>query len=150
MDRDRFAALLDSSLQDFRDQLLDAYAGRGAGENTPATPASTKKNADTDIDEDTHDPFEVAAWKKVEHLLPSKERGVSSQTDQTDLSVGRNSSLTPSEEGIQEGPKIFHGRSSEYLRSLAAEWIHFALFWITVLPTIKLKVYTFWAYELSS
>jgi len=117
MDRDRFAALLDSSLQDFRDQLLDAYAGRGAGENTPATPASTKKNADTDIDEDTHDPFEVAAWKKVEHLLPSKERGVSSQTDQTDLSVGRNSSLTPSEEGIQEGPKIFHGRSSEYLRS---------------------------------
>ena len=27
--------------------------------------------------------------------------------------------------------------------SLAAEWIHFALFGI-MLPTIKLKVYTFW------
>ena len=26
---------------------------------------------------------------------------------------------------------------------LVAEWIHFTLFWI-ILPTIKLKVYTFW------
>ena len=26
---------------------------------------------------------------------------------------------------------------------LVAEWIHFTLFWI-MLPTIKLKVYTFW------
>ena len=28
-------------------------------------------------------------------------------------------------------------------RPLVAEWIHFALFWI-ILPTTKLKVYTFW------
>ena len=27
--------------------------------------------------------------------------------------------------------------------ALVAEWIHFTLFWI-ILPTIKLKVYTFW------
>ena len=26
--------------------------------------------------------------------------------------------------------------------ALVAEWIHFTLFWI--IPTIKLKVYTFW------
>ena len=32
---------------------------------------------------------------------------------------------------------------------LVAEWIHFALFGI-ILPTIKLKVYTFGAYELSN
>ena len=117
MDRDRFAALLDSSLQDFRDQLLDAYAGRGAGENTPITPASVKLKADIDPDEDADSPLEIAAWKKIEHVLPSKERGVSCQTDQTDLSVGRHSSLTPSEEGVEEGPKVFHGRSSQYLRS---------------------------------
>ena len=32
---------------------------------------------------------------------------------------------------------------------LVAEWIHFTLLGI-ILPTIKLKEYTFWAYEISN
>ena len=41
------------------------------------------------------------------------------------------------------------GGSLVTMRVLVAEWIHFTLFGIT-LPTIKLKVYTLKAYELSN
>ena len=39
--------------------------------------------------------------------------------------------------------------TSDPKRTVVAEWIHFTLFGI-MLPTIKLKVYTFGAYELSN
>ena len=38
-----------------------------------------------------------------------------------------------------EGGGVYKGT----VKNLVAEWIHFALFGV-ILPTIRLKVYTFW------
>ena len=133
MNRDRFAELLDSSLQDFRQQLLDAFpdAFPEAKEDdqeqdmqdSVTSPASTKAAAEAaEAEKDAEDALEAAAaaaWIKVEGLLPPKERGISCQTertDHTDFSMGKVTSLTPSE--VEQNPlPIFHGRSSQYLRS---------------------------------
>ena len=136
MDRDRFAELLDASLQDFRQQLLDAFLegpnnqdGQD-GQSSPATsmspvtpvmPLGPKEiEAGSAKDKDKDSALEASAWKKVERLFPSKERGVSVQTDHSDRnsnSVGKTSSLTPSEEVDLAPAPVFNARSSKYLRS---------------------------------
>ena len=69
--------------------------------------------------------------------LPDLAKG-SSRTSTVDPLAQTQASQSPSI--LPKGSKYHYG---VYLYLLVAEWIHFTLFGI-ILPTIKLKVYTFW------